>query len=112
MVSRYGVNVAGATGVMDLGVMYRALENQQVDLIAAANTDGLIAARDLVVLEDDLHYFPPYDAVPIVRPECLQSSPAVASAMQRLAGRLSPQKMGRPDFALDTETKDVGVFCP
>src|SRR5262249_45517307 len=69
LVVQYRLNFSEAPRVMDLGLMYRALENRQVDLIAAANTDGLIAARDLLVLEDDLHYFPPYDAVPIVRPE-------------------------------------------
>ena len=82
---------------------------RQVDLIAAANTDGLIAARDLVVVEDDLHYFPPYDAVPIVRQECLQSSPEIAGAMRRLTGRLSAQEMRRLNFAIDGEKKDVAV---
>ncbi len=109
LVARYGLNFAEAPRVMDLGLMYRALENRQVDLIAAANTDGLIAARDLVVLQDDLHYFPPYDAVPIVRPECLQFSPAVAAAMQRLTGKLSAQDMRRLNFAIDGEKKDVEV---
>jgi osmoprotectant transport system substrate-binding protein len=109
LVARYGLNFAEAPRVMDLGLMYRALENQQVDLIAAANTDGLIAARDLVVLEDDLHYFPPYDAVPIVRPECLQTSPEVAGAMHRLTGRLSAQDMRRLNYAIDGEKRDVAV---
>ena len=109
LVARYGLNFAEAPRVMDLGLMYRALENQQVDLIAAANTDGLIAARDLVVLEDDLHYFPPYDAVPIVRPECLQSSPEVAGAMRRLTGRLNAQDMRRLNYAIDGEKRDVAV---
>jgi osmoprotectant transport system substrate-binding protein len=109
LVARYGLNFAEPPRVMDLGLMYRALENRQVDLIAAANTDGLIAARDLIVLEDDLHYFPPYDAVPIVRPECLQSSPEIAAAMHRLTGRLSAQDMRRLNFAIDGEKKDVEV---
>ena len=56
---------------MDLGLLYRALQNRSVDIVAGSNTDGLIAALGLVVLEDDRHYFPPYDAVPIVRPELL-----------------------------------------
>ena len=109
LIATYGLNFAEAPRVMDLGLMYRALENRQVDLIAAANTDGLIAARDLVVLEDDLHYFPPYDAVPIVRRDCLQTSPEVAGALHRLAGRLSAQDMRRLNFAIDGEKKDVAV---
>jgi osmoprotectant transport system substrate-binding protein len=82
------------------------LENRQVDLIAAANTDGLIAARDLLVLEDDAHYFPPYDAVPIVRPGSLQGSPQVARALERLTGRITAQDMRRLNFAVDGEKKD------
>ena len=109
LIARYGLKFAEAPRVMDLGLLYRALENHQVDLIAAANTDGLIAARDLVVLEDDLHYFPPYDAVPIVRPDCLKSSPEIRPAMQRLAGRLSAQDMRRLNYAIDGEKKDAAV---
>ena len=58
--------------MMDLGLLYRALQNNQVDLVAGSNTDGLIAALDLTVLEDDRRYFPPYDAVPLVRQETLR----------------------------------------
>ena len=53
---------------MDLGLLYRALQNNSVDIVAGNNTDGLIKALGLVVLEDDKLYFPPYDAVPIVNP--------------------------------------------
>src|SRR5215467_2351062 len=105
LIAKYGLRFGEAPRVMDLGLMYRALESQQVDLIAAANTDGLIAARDLVVLEDDRHYFPPYDAVPIVRRECLQSSPEIAEALHRLTGQLSAQEMRRLNYAIDGEKK-------
>src|SRR5215472_607868 len=84
LIAKYGLTFGEAPRVMDLGLMYRALENRQVDLIAAANTDGLIAARDLLVLEDDAHYFPPYDAVPIVRAEVFRGSPQVARALEQL----------------------------
>jgi osmoprotectant transport system substrate-binding protein len=107
LVAKYGLHFSEAPRVMDLGLMYRALETQQVDLIAAANTDGLIAARDLVVLEDDAHYFPPYDAVPIVRPEVQQNSPEVFRAVERLSGRISAQNMRRLNYAIDGEKKDV-----
>ena len=68
----YGLKFAAPPSVMDLGLLYRALEAKQVDIVAGSNTDGLIAAFGLVVLEDDKHYFPPYDAVPIVRPQALR----------------------------------------
>ena len=56
-----------------LGLLYRALLEKQVDLVAGNSTDGLLAARDLVILEDDKHYFPPYEAVPIVRQDTLRA---------------------------------------
>jgi osmoprotectant transport system substrate-binding protein len=107
LVRKYGLNFAEAPRVMDLGLMYRALESRQVDLIAAANTDGLIAARDLVVLEDDAHYFPPYDAVVIARRETLQGSPQIAGALGRLSGRISAEDMRRMNYAVDGEGKDA-----
>jgi osmoprotectant transport system substrate-binding protein len=92
---------------MDLGLLYRALENRQVDLIAGANTDGLIAALRLVVLADDRHYFPPYDAVPIVRNDTLQRHPAVGSALDRLTGRISVDDMRSMNYAVDGEKRDA-----
>jgi osmoprotectant transport system substrate-binding protein len=109
LVRTYGLNFAEPPRVMDLGLMYRALETRQVDLIAASNTDGLIAARDLVVLEDDAPYFPPYDAVPIVRPERLRQDPAIAEALARLAGRITAQDMRRMNYAVDGEKKDAAA---
>jgi osmoprotectant transport system substrate-binding protein len=109
LIARYGLNFSEAPRVMDLGLMYRALENRQVDLIAAANTDGLIAARDLLVLEDDAHYFPPYDAVPIVRAEVFQGSPQVARALEQLSGRITAQDMRRLNFAVDGEKRDAAA---
>ncbi len=53
--------------VMELGLTYRALAEKNVDLIAGDATNGLIAALDLFMLEDDQGYFPPYDGVPIFR---------------------------------------------
>jgi osmoprotectant transport system substrate-binding protein len=94
---------------MDLGLLYRALQNKQVDIVAGSNTDGLIAALDLVVLEDDQHYFPPYDAVPIVRRETLQRNPEIATALQRLSGRVSADDMRRMNYAVDGEKKDAAA---
>jgi osmoprotectant transport system substrate-binding protein len=109
LVSKYGLKFAEAPRVMDLGLLYRALQNNQVDLVAGSNTDGLIAALDLVVLEDDLHYFPPYDAVPIVRREMLQRHPEIADALQRLSGRIKAEDMRRLNYAVDGEKKDAAV---
>jgi osmoprotectant transport system substrate-binding protein len=103
----YGLRFAGSPRVMDLGLLYRALESRQVDVIAASNTDGLIAALDLRVLADDRHYFPPYDAVPIVRPAALQRYPDVEPLLRALAGRITTDQMRRMNYAVDAEHKDA-----
>ncbi len=61
------------------------LQAKQVDVVAGSNTDGMIAALGLTVLEDDRHYFPPYDAVPIVRPEALQQNDGMRTALEQLS---------------------------
>lgn len=107
LAAKYGFKFGEAPRVMDLGLLYRALQNNQVDIVAGSNTDGLIAALDLVVLEDDRHYFPPYDAVPIVRRETLERHPEVAAALQKLSGRISAEDMRRMNYSVDGEKKDA-----
>jgi osmoprotectant transport system substrate-binding protein len=109
LVARYGLKFAEAPRVMDLGLLYRALQSRQVDIVAGSNTDGLIAALDLVVLDDDAHYFPPYDAIIIARPDCLRQSPPVAAALARLAGRVHAADMRRMNYSVDGEKKDAAV---
>jgi osmoprotectant transport system substrate-binding protein len=107
LVSKYNFKFKDAPRVMDLGLLYRALQNDQIDMAAGSNTDGLIAALDLTVLEDDRHYFPPYDAVPIVRRETLQRQPEIAAGLQRLSGRITAEDMRRMNYAVDGEKKDA-----
>lgn len=103
----YGLRFAAPPSVMDLGLIYRALQARQVDIVAGSNTDGLIAALGLQVLEDDLHYFPPYDAVPIVRPQVLQAYPEVRAVLDLLVGRISSDQMRRMNYAVDGEKRDA-----
>ena len=107
LAAKYNLKFAEAPRVMDLGLLYRALENNQVDMVAGSNTDGLIAALDLVVLEDDLHYFPPYDAVPIMRRQTLEGHPEVSSALNGLSGKITAEDMRRLNYAVDGEKKDA-----
>src|SRR6201988_3379288 len=65
----YGLHFEEPPRILDLGLLYRALLDKQVDFVAGNSTDGLLSARDLVILTDDKHYFPPYEAVPIIRSE-------------------------------------------
>lgn len=109
LAAKYNFKFAEAPRVMDLGLLYRALQNNQVDIVAGSNTDGLIAALDLVVLEDDKHYFPPYDAVPIVRRATLERHPEVGAALQKLSGHISAEDMRRMNYAVDGEKKDAAA---
>jgi glycine betaine/choline ABC-type transport system substrate-binding protein len=103
----YGLKFAESPRIMDLGLMYRALNEKQVDLVAGNSTDGLIASLDLVVLEDDRHYFPPYEAAPVVRQQTLQRHPELREALRQLGGAISEEDMRRLNYAVDGEHRDV-----
>ena len=102
----YGLQFAGAPRTMDLGLLYRALSAHQVDIIAGNSTDGPIQALGLKVLEDDKHYFPPYQAVPLVRAEALQRGPEMRTALDALAGKITADDMRAMNEAVDGEHRD------
>jgi osmoprotectant transport system substrate-binding protein len=102
----YALRFAAPPRIMDLGLLTRALKDRQVDLIAGNNTDGLIPALDLFVLEDDRHYFPPYEAVPILRREALHRFPGLGATIDKLAGKISDQEMRELNFAVDGQHRD------
>ena len=102
----YNLHFAEPPRTMDLGLLYRALTAHQVDMIAASSTDGPIQALGLVVLLDDRHYFPPYQAVPLVRDEALRRWPQIGAAFHALAGKISEQDMRQMNEAVDGEHRD------
>jgi len=102
----YGLKFASAPRTMDLGLLYRALNAHQVDMIAANSTDGPIQAFGLVALEDDKHYFPPYQAVPLVRAEALQRWPQIQTALNALAGKITADDMRAMNEAVDGQHRD------
>ena len=102
----YGLRFTGAPRVMDLGLMYRALGNRQVDIISGNSTDGQIKAMNLRVLADDKHYFPPYQAVPLVREDALQEHPRVQAALDRLTGKVSEAEMQEMNHAVEGDHRD------
>ena len=104
---RTDCNSAAPPRILDLGLLYRALLDKQVDLVAGNSTDGLLAARDLVILEDDKHYFPPYEAVPIVREDTLARHPEVRAAIAELAGKISDAEMQKMNYAVAGEGRDA-----
>jgi osmoprotectant transport system substrate-binding protein len=102
----YGLKFAAAPRTMDLGLLYRALNAHQVDMIAANSTDGPIKAFGLTALEDDKHYFPPYQAVPLVRAEALERWPQIQIALDALAGKITADDMRGMNEAIDGQHRD------
>ena len=107
LAAAYGFHLALPPRVMDLGLMYRSLLDHQVDIVAGNSTDGILAARDLAVLEDDKHYFPPYEAVPVVRHAALEMHPEVRGALAELGGKISDAEMQKMNYAVDGEHQDI-----
>ena len=103
----YGFRFPTPPLAMDLTLSYRALASGQVDMIAGDATAGLIQGLDLVQLEDNRHYFPPYDAAPVARAETLLQYPQMRTALERLAGRISAADMRAMNYAADVEHRDV-----
>lgn len=97
----YGLSFVLPPVEMDLGLLYQALDNNQIDLAVGSTTDGLIAAKGFVVLEDDRRYFPPYDALPIARSAAIAQHPKVREAMEALAGRIDGASMRKLNFEVD-----------
>jgi osmoprotectant transport system permease protein len=102
----YGLRFGGAPRAMDLSLIYRALADGQVDVIAGDATSAQIDALDLFALEDTLRYFPPYDAAPVVRTPVLLAHPEVGRAMARLAGRITEKDMRAMNRAVDIDRRD------
>lgn len=93
------------TREMDLSLTYRALAEKQVDLIAGNSTDGLIDRYGLVQLEDDKRYFPPYDAVPVIRRAALAQYPQLRDVLRQLGAILTVEEMRKLNFAVDGEKR-------
>jgi osmoprotectant transport system substrate-binding protein len=103
----YGLAFQAAPRIVDLGLLYRALLEKQVDIVAGNSTDGLLAARDLTMLEDDKHYFPPYEAAPVVRADALARFPEMRAALGELAGKINDEEMRRMNYEVDGEHRDI-----
>jgi osmoprotectant transport system substrate-binding protein len=106
LTASYGLHFNGAPRTMDLGLLYRALNAHQVDIIAANSTDGPIQEFGLAALEDDRHYFPPYQAVPLVRDAALARWPQIRDALNALAGKVTADDMRAMNEAIDAQHRD------
>lgn len=97
----YGLQFSGRPREMDLSLSYRALAEGQVDVIAGNSTDGMIATLGLTQLADDRHYFPPYEAVLVVRRDTLERLTPARELLQKLAGSISTEEMRRLNYEVD-----------
>ena len=107
LAAAYGLHFAGPPRIMDLGLLAPALKDHQIDIAAGNATDGLIPALDLFVLEDDRHYFPPYEAVAVMRQQTMREHPEVAQAIDELRDKISDREMQQLNYALDGQHRDV-----
>ena len=94
---------------MDLSLTYIALASNKIDLIAGNSTEGRLSTLDLAQLQDDRHYFPPYEAVYFIRQSTLQGVPVLAEVLQKLANAISTEEMRRLNYEVDGNKKDVRV---
>ncbi len=109
--STYHLRFPSAPKSMDLGLLYQALEQKQVDMIAANATDGLLSKLDLKVLADDLHAFPPYQVSIAVRQQRLREIPGLAGALSELAGKFTNQKMRELNYKVDGEHRPAAQIA-
>lgn len=110
LAAAYGLHFAEQPRIMDLGLLARALQSHQIDFAGGNATDGLIPALDLFVLEDDRHYFPPYEAAPVIREQTLRQHPEIGPALEELANTISDSDMRQMNYAVDglhRDTQDV-----
>ncbi|MCK9443926.1 MAG: osmoprotectant ABC transporter substrate-binding protein [Tissierellaceae bacterium] len=91
---------------MDPALMYQALVQGSVDVISAFATEGRISAFDLVILEDDKQFFPPYDAAPIVRMDLLEKHPEIEEILNLLANKIDDIKMAELNAAVDLDKRE------
>jgi glycine betaine/choline ABC-type transport system substrate-binding protein len=97
----YNLRLAGSVKTMDLGLLYQALSKHQVDMVAGNSTDGLLSILPITVLEDDRHYFPPYQCALVVREEAEREFPALRPALVELSGKIGSDTMRRLNYELD-----------
>jgi osmoprotectant transport system substrate-binding protein len=101
LLQAYGLRFATRPATMDLALTYRALADSGADFIAGNSTDGQIRALDLFQLEDDRHFFPPYEAAPVVRSQVLARFPAAGVALAKLAGTITEERMRDLNYRVD-----------
>jgi len=107
LLKAYSLRLTRDPVAMDLGLLYAALGSRKVDLIAANSTDGLASAMDVVILDDDRHYFPPYECAVVVREQTLSRYPQLRPALEELSGKLPDPVMRKLNYEVDGKHRSV-----
>jgi glycine betaine/choline ABC-type transport system substrate-binding protein len=107
LLKTYRLPIKGSPKTMDLGLLYKALEQKQVDMVAANATDGLLSVMDVKVLRDDKRYFPPYQAALTVRAGALAVHPGLKEALDQLSGKFSDEIMRALNHQVDGKHRPV-----
>jgi glycine betaine/choline ABC-type transport system substrate-binding protein len=107
----YGLRLDGAPAVMDLGLLYPALETGKVDMAAANATDGQLDALDVKVLADDRNYFPPYQCAVVARADTLARFAGLRAALEELAGKLDDATMRRLNYEVDGKHRSASAVA-
>jgi len=111
LLTTYNLPIHGSPQTMDLGLLYKALEQGQVSMVAGNATDGQLSVLDAVVLQDDKRYFPPYDCALAVRRESLEANPPLRQALTELAGRFTDLSIRKLNYQVDGEHRPVRVVA-
>jgi osmoprotectant transport system permease protein len=111
LVGTYSLAFGHTPVEMDRNLLYAAVARGSIDLAAGDSTDGRIATLDLVVLEDDRRYFPPYEAVPLAHGATLERLPGLRAALNGLAGHLDADTMRRLNRQVDEAKRDPAVVA-
>lgn len=96
---------------MQIGLVYQALKNNEMDVVLAYSSDGRIAAFDLTILEDDKKFFPPYDCSPVARNEVLRQHPELKKILQKLSGTINTEKMQKMNYEADGKMREPAVVA-
>ena len=107
LLKTYPLRLEGSPVTMDLGLLYSALQQSKVDMVAASATDGVLSVLPVKVLEDDRKYFPPYECAVVVKQEALDREPSLRSALEELSGKIDSGAMRKMNYAVDGQHRQA-----
>lgn len=96
---------------MQIGLVYDAVAANKMDVVLGYSTDGRIGSYDLVILEDDLHFFPPYDACAVATDELLEKHPELNDVIAKLSGKISTETMQKLNYQADNDLMEPATVA-